>query len=151
MEENPRYSCTVREPFLRSGYISGFEMFCTAKIKVLKLHNNTNQINPKGSFEPPSDSNHQNLEKWIFILLSGKNATLVRNERRKILEQLQSRATQIQAQTFNYKHIRQGKQGGAAAPGLGSTGPEGRQPGRDSQEGRKHNRPDKISLLPLRI
>lgn len=39
------------------------------------------------------------------------------------MEQLQSRAAQILLQTFNYKHAGLGKQGGAAAGGLGSARP----------------------------
>lgn len=78
--------------------------------------------------EPPDDGDHQKVEKWIFTLLTGENATPVR----KILEQLQSRATQIVPQTFNYKHSSLGKQGGAAAAGrAGVSRPRGEAGGRE--------------------
>lgn len=70
-------------------------MFCTAKIKELKLCDKTQTRSvPRAGLSHQATA-HQKLEKRIFILLTGKNATLVRKERRKPREQPQSRAKQI--------------------------------------------------------
>lgn len=116
MEKSLRYSYTSEGTIPRVSLHSRIWDVLHSKDQSVKITwQNTNQRNSKGSFEPPGDSDHQKVEKWIFILLTGANATPVRNERREILEHLQSRATQILPQTFNYKHSSLGKQGGAAA------------------------------------
>lgn len=124
-EKSPRYSYTTEGtiPKVRNSRIWDFLHSKDQSVK--STWQNTNQINYKGSFEPPGDSYHQKLEQWIYILLIGENATPARNERRKILEQLKSRATQILPQTFNYKHASPGKQGGAAAGRLWVSRPRG--------------------------
>lgn len=135
MEKSPRYSYTSKGTIPKVRLHSRIWDVLHSKDQSVKITwQNTNRINSKGRFEPPGDSNHQKVGKWIFILLTGENATPVRNERRKTLEQLQSRATQILPQTFNYKHTSLGKQGGAAAGRAWVSGPEGRRGGKEAQQ-----------------
>lgn len=98
MEKGPRYSYTSEGTISQVRLHSRIRHVPHSKDQSVKITwQNTNQINSKGSLEPPGDSYHHKVEKGIFILLAGENATPVRDKRRTILEQLQSGATQSSA------------------------------------------------------
>lgn len=132
----------VREPFLRSGYIPGFEMFCIAKITVLKLRDKTqNSSVPRAVLSQQLTATTRNWKKGFSSCWLEKTPPWWGTRGRWYWSNCKAEQHKVLPQTFNYKHTRLGKQGGAAAgrpwvsrPRGGEAGWEGGPGGKEAEQ-----------------